>query len=258
MFSQGACFRSCSALPIRFELKLKSRSKSKRKDAIPRGLLTSSPTAGPNSVAAGELREPACPRPWPACQSRLGSLWPLPYRRFVIGLLRFIGLMNAAVWFGAAFFFTFGAEPALRNSQEIQRLLQPEFYPYYSVALAQLVAVRFFHLYLVCSLLALLHLVAEWLYLGKYPRRLWLGMLLGLCLAGWLQVFFIQPQLQSLHHHAFGAPAQRESARRAFAAWQTAVRGLNLALLCGVGVYLWRVANPPDPMRFIPAGKFRS
>ncbi len=189
----------------------------------------------------------------------LGTPGALAYRRPVIGLLRVVGLINAAVWFGATVFFLWAAEPALTQSADIRQLLEPRNYPYYSVALGQLVAVRLFHLYVVCSVLALLHLTAEWLYLGKYPQRYWLALVLALSLAGLLQSFWLQPRLQSLHHQQFAATsAQREQERRTFHTWQSLAHGLNLVLACGLGLYLWRVANPADPMRFVGTSKFRS
>lgn len=189
----------------------------------------------------------------------LGTPGGLAYRRPVIGLLRVVGLVNAAVWFGATVFFLWAAEPALTQSPEIRQLLEPRNFPYYSVALAQLVAVRFFHLYILCSVVALLHLTVEWLYLGKYPQRRWLTLVLFLSLAGLLQSFWLQPRLQSLHHGQFSSTAtQREQDRRTFHTWQSLAHGLNVLLACGLGVYLWRVANPADPMRFVGASKFRS
>jgi hypothetical protein len=176
----------------------------------------------------------------------------------VIGLLRLVGLLNAAVWFGAAVFFLFGAEPALTGSRDIQQLLEPRNYPYFSVALAQLVGVRFFRLYLLCGFIALLHLTGEWLYLGKYPRRLWLALLLMLWLGGCLEAFWLQPRLQTLHQREFTASTQRVAARDSLRFWQGASHTLEAVLVCGLGIYLWRMANPPDPMRFVSATKFRS
>src|SRR6266496_2641930 len=68
--------------------------------------------------------------------SRLGTYRALSYHPVVIGFLRFLGILNAGVWLGAAIFFTFGAGPAL-FSQETQNLLGPKNYPYFSGAIAQ-------------------------------------------------------------------------------------------------------------------------
>src|SRR5690242_20155814 len=107
--------------------------------------------------------------------------------------------MNAAIWFGAAMFAFLGAGPALANSPAVQQLLGTKFFPFYSVALAQIVLARFFSFYMICSVVALLHLLAEWLYFGKYPSRVWLTLLFGLCLAGLFQAFWLQPRLAEWH-----------------------------------------------------------
>ena len=164
--------------------------------------------------------------------------------------------MNAAIWFGAAFFFVFGADPASR-SLAMGDLLQQNF-PYFSVAIGEVISVRYFHLFAACSVVALIHLVAEWLYLGKYPQRLWLGLVFGLCFGGVLQLYAIQPRLKELHRLEFGRPNQREAAARAFATWRRVSWAANVLLVGGLGIYLWRVANPANPMRFVSTTKFRS
>jgi hypothetical protein len=178
----------------------------------------------------------------------------------VIGLLRFVGLLNAAVWLGVAaffLFFAFGPAPALAST-EMQELLSARNFPYFSVAIEQLLARRFLHWYLACSLVALLHLVAEWLYQGRYPQRMWLALVLALCLGGLVQTFVVQPQLKQLHRLHFPRPDLSEAAYRSFQAWHKVSTALELLLVGGLLVYLWRVANPPDSTRFLNAGKFRS
>ncbi len=169
-----------------------------------------------------------------------------------------MGLMNAAVWFGAAVFFTFGVDPAA-GSQDMKDLLRPKDFPYFSVVIGDVSTIRYFHLYLACSLVALLHLMGEWLYLGKYHRRPWLALVFGLCLVGWTQGFWLQARLREWHHATFyGPPEHRELVARAFHAWHTVSDVLNLVLVAGLAVYLWRVGNPSDPTRFVSAAKLRS
>ena len=165
--------------------------------------------------------------------------------------------MNAAVWFGATVFFVAGAGPAAA-SPDMATLLGSKNYPYFSVAIAQAMAARFFQLYMACSVVAVLHMLAEWLYFGKYPQRLWLGLVLGLCLGGLVQVYGIQPRLKAWHQLQFSQSAQSEAAAHAYRAWTLSSTGLNILVLAGLGVYLWRVANPTDPMRYLSATKFRS
>ncbi len=182
------------------------------------------------------------------------------YGSAVIGFLRFIGLLNAAVWFGAAVFQTFGAGPALA-SRQMQELLTPGNYPYYSVAIAQLVDRRYFQLQLVCCAVAVLHAVAEWLYLGQVPARFWRWLLLGLLAANLAAGLWLQPASGAAHRLAYGLrtpPETRKSALREFRAWHGAAEVLNFMVVGGLGVYLWRMANPPDSTRYVSTTKFRS
>lgn len=184
----------------------------------------------------------------------------------VIGLLRFIGLLNAAVWLGTVFLLVFVAEPAT-NSEPMRELLGAKSFPYFSGAICHLISDRFLTLFLVCALIALLHTGAEWLYFGKYPRRVWLALIFVLFLGGLAQSYAVQPKLKArllVQHHAGSRPEERESAGRSFRRWHVLATAINLLLLCGLSTYLWRVANPPDEMRFLGAspahlpGKFRS
>jgi hypothetical protein len=73
------------------------------------------------------------------------------------------------------------------------------------------------------------------------------------------QNYGLQPTLKErllLQHSGNVALEQRERARHSFRAWNIVSAGLNLLLLSGLGIYLWRVANPPDEMRFLGATKF--
>ncbi len=167
--------------------------------------------------------------------------------------------MNAAVWFGAAVLFTFGVEPAATSSQ-MRGLIGTNNFPYYSEAIGNIFATPFFHLHLACSIIAMAHLMAEWLYLGKYPPRRWLGLVLLLVLVGLGRGYGLQPALKRLHDsaHNRGAPVeQRQAAARAFSSWHAAAKTADIMLTLGLGIYLWRVGNPQDPTRFVSA-KFRS
>ena len=168
--------------------------------------------------------------------------------------------MNAAVWFGAAVFFVFGAAPA-SSSTEMRELIGANNFPFFSGAIGNLVAVRFGRCCLACSAVALLYLIAEWLYFGKYPSKKWLALVFGLVFLGCLRGFFIQPtlaRLNTVEHGRATPPQQRESVARSLHTWVSVGRSLDLLLVAGFAVYLWRVGNPSDSMRFLEAGKFRS
>ena len=177
------------------------------------------------------------------------------YREQVIAILRFAGILNAAVWFGAAVFFTLSVGPAFFSTDMVQLLGKPR-----AGAAAQIVLSRYFTLHLCCGLIAIGHLIAEWLYSGK-PAERWLlsiatsAMVLGLVGGTWLL-----PKMKQLHatkYDARSTPALRESAARSFSAWHGLSQVLNLLALASLTGYLWRAANPPDAPWFVSATKFR-
>jgi hypothetical protein len=178
----------------------------------------------------------------------------------VTGFLRFIGILSAGVLFGVAIFYTFGIRPAA-YSHEMQQVLKTANYPYYSEAIAEIYRGRYFFWQMLCAILAFLHLFVEWLYLGKSPRKLWLGVLIGLFWVLLVEGYWIEPKLKDLHalRYASGTPKeQREAANSSFEAWRQISQVFNLLVVCGVPFYLWRVATPSDPARFVSANKFRS
>lgn len=168
-------------------------------------------------------------------------------------------MVNAGVWLGAAVFFTFAGGPAV-FSDDMKTLLGPGNFPYFSGAIAQVLIARYFKLQLICGAIAVVHLCAEWLYLGRPLRRFngyWLAVLLALGLAG---DFWMQPHIKQLHHAKYtGATVQgRTAAAAALRLWHGAAQTVNLFLLAGLVVYLWRVAQPEEFTRFVPAVKLRS
>jgi hypothetical protein len=169
-----------------------------------------------------------------------------------------VGVLNAAVWFGASVFFTFAAGPA-PFSAEMKSLLGQNNFPYFSGAIAQVLIARYFHLQVVCGAVAVVHLLAEWLYLGRHPRKLQAGLLIGLCLAALAGGYWFQPKLKALHAVKYGIktrPDVREIADRSFRTWHGVSQVINVLLVAGLAVYLWRITNPSDPTRFVSSVKF--
>ena len=165
----------------------------------------------------------------------------------MIGFLRFIGVANAAIWFGGSIFFTCFVAPAFFSEKMIHLLTKP-----YAGAAVQLLLERYFILHLICGILAMFHLVAEWLYMGKPLQRLTLWLLLGIFWFGLVGGFIIQPKLQGLHRVMYGpgvAQQQRQEAQHSFALWHGASQMLNLMVLTGITVYLWRVTTPGSGYR---------
>jgi hypothetical protein len=176
----------------------------------------------------------------------------------VILLLRFVGVMNAAIWFGAAVFFTLGVAPAF-FTPEMKRL----FGDAYVGVIAQMVLGRFFALHYVCGLIALAHWIAEWFYLGRTLNRLTLGLLIGVLGFSLIGGLGLQPRLKEWHRTKYSraesvTPEKRAQAARSFGLWHGVSSTMNLFVLAALGIYFWRLANPADAPRFVSAAKFRS
>ncbi len=178
----------------------------------------------------------------------------------MISFLRFVGLLNAAMWFGAAVFFVLGVGPAA-SSVPMRELIGTNNFPYFSEAIGNIFARRFFVLYACCSAVALLYLIAEWLYFGKYPPKKWLTFVMVLVFLGMVRGYGLQPTLRKLHDVEYGRnsrPEQRETAARSFKTYATISHSIDLILAAALAVYLWKVGNPSDSMRFLGPAKFRS
>jgi hypothetical protein len=182
--------------------------------------------------------------------SALGIPAGFPYRPSVIGFLRCLGVLNVAIWFGSAFFFTFAAGPAV-FSQDMKQVLGQGF-PYYSGAIAQVLISRYFTLQQICAVIALIHIFAEQLYFGRTPRKRWLGLLLTMLALSLVGGFWLQPRLRELHtlrHAQNTKPEIREQATQTFRLWHGISQVVNLCVLGGLGFYVCRVAVPPNSTR---------
>ncbi len=189
----------------------------------------------------------------------LGKSSLFTYGARVIATVRFIGLMNAAIWLGSAVFAILGADRAI-SSDAMMGLLGNRHFPYFSGAIAELVASRFWHLHIACSVVALLHLSAESLYFGRVLRKPWLALLMAMLCLGALQVGVVQPRIHRLHlaaHAVNRTPDARLKSAQSLRALRAVSGGLEFFMIAGLTAYLWRIANPPDPTRFLSPGKYR-
>ncbi len=172
------------------------------------------------------------------------------------GILRFLGLFNAAVWVGGSVFFSFLAGPVF-FSPEVKSITPP---PYNGIV-AQAMLGRYFTLHLLCGVLAILHLLLEWLYGGGgFPRRTVavVGVLLGLALIGGK---FIGPKLTVWHQQEYqfklkseGEPPMIESAtyepqviqnaKWKFDVWHGVSQLINLAMLTLLTWRFWSLTRP--------------
>lgn len=182
----------------------------------------------------------------------------------MILVIRFIGILNAAIWLGAGVFFTFAAQRTF-FSDEIKAT---GLHPFWPGTIAQMFVVRYFQLQCVCAVVALAHLLAEWVYLGRALHRLTLGLLIGLFLVGMTGGLWLQPKMKELHltKYSMGPDykpvpmpdARRIQASKSFGRWHAVSSIVNLIVLGGLTIYLWRVTHPSDNLRFVGAPKFRS
>ena len=159
----------------------------------------------------------------------------------MIGLLRLVAVLNAAIWFGAAIFFTFGAGPVF-FTPEFKQIIPP---PYNGVA-AEFVIGRFFILQHICGIVAVGPLLAEWLYTGRPLERFLFGLLLGIFCVGLVGGFWLQPRLKHWHviRYRGATSEERAAAGRAFGIGHGISQVANLMIMAGIGFYLLRVTNP--------------
>ncbi len=168
---------------------------------------------------------------------------------------------------GAALFFTCAVAPAFFTA-EIKTLFHGPFWP---GVMAQHVLDRYFYLQQICGVIAVVHLIAEWFYLGRALKRLHVALLGGLLAIGFVGGFWLQPKLQRLHLIKYNMDAryrpadypaaERFAAMISFSRWHGVSMVLNLCSLGGLVVYFWRVTHPNDDLRVLNAAatpQFRS
>jgi hypothetical protein len=176
----------------------------------------------------------------------------------VIVFLRFIGMVNAAIWLGASIFMI-GVALAV-FSPEMQGALHTSNFEYYRGQILHVVFERYFLFHLICGLVALAHLFAEKLYLGRRTSRFTIGLLLGLLVLNLVNGQWLQPKMNALHQRKYApnlSQVDHESAAHSFNKWHGMSQTINMLIICGILIYNWRVNNPPDPTMFVTPGKFR-
>jgi hypothetical protein len=176
----------------------------------------------------------------------------------VAPILRFIGLLNAAVWLGAMVLFTAILGPAL-FSPEVKILVgRSEWLP---GAIAQILVERYMLLQQWCAIIALIHLIFDWLYTGKLFAKSSIFILL-ICLGiGLSGTRLLAPEMKKLHLIKYApqsAQADRERANRNFRILHGTSQVTNLLSLCGVLFYYWRLSVGPQAGRSGAAARYRN
>jgi hypothetical protein len=162
--------------------------------------------------------------------------------------LRIVGIVNAAIWFGAGTFFAAGVIPGV-FSQDLRHIFGDTAYPYYSGAVAMALFKRFFVLQYICGTVALLHLLAEKLYLGRPYSRLGTTLVVVIFSLGLFGGFWLQPKMERLRSDMYSTTAAadtKERARHSFGVWHGVSQIANVLIIGGLLVHLLRVTRPPD------------
>lgn len=163
--------------------------------------------------------------------------------------------MNAAVWFGGSLFMMVGVAPAVFASE------MDRFGDYWKGFIAFHLFERYFALQYWCGAVAIAHVFAEWVYLGKPLYRLSLGLVFGVFCLGLLGGLVVQPKLKLLHAIKYSSnetDARKAPAARSLYIWHRVSEVAGLLVVGGLGWYLWRMGNPPNAPRYAPSSKFRS
>ena len=176
------------------------------------------------------------------------------------GFLRFIGILNAAIWLGGSVFFMFVAGQ-VPFSPEMKELFGSAHNPYFTGAIAQIGVARFFSFQLICAIIAIAHLGAEWLYQERRNRKFLLWTLVTMLALTLLGDYGLQPKMRELFRGKYAVnytQPQRDAAARSFGFWHGIAMTVNLFMLGGLVIYLGQMSRPPEAARFVGPGQFRS
>jgi len=170
-----------------------------------------------------------------------------------------VGILNTAVWLGAAIFFTCGIGPVV-FSQEMRELFREPAFRYYAGGVALIFIKRYFILQYVCGGIALLHLGAERFYLGRKAGRLVAGFLVVVFSLSLLGGFVLQPKMQALRQTKYNGPTPelRDQAGHNFDLWHGLSQAGNLCIIVGLVFYLVQVTRPAEAGRYNSLSRFRS
>lgn len=167
--------------------------------------------------------------------------------------MRWAGIVNAAIWFGASIFLVvaLGAvfSPDILQMFSKAGAAAPK---YYAGAIAIAVFHRYFALQYVCGVAALLHLFAEKLYLGRALSRFGAGLVGALLVVAFLGGVWLQPKMEKLRNEIYTAAAadQRARAEHSFNSWHAASECVNVLVMAGLLVHLLRVTRAEESRRY--------
>ena len=166
--------------------------------------------------------------------------------------LRWVGIVNAAIWFGAAIFLVVALGAIF--SPDIVEIFRKagDTSKFYSGAVAMAVFHRYFALQYVCGIIAILHLVAEKLYLGRALSRLGLGLVALLIVVALVGGGWLQPRMEKLRSESYSSPSAEQKARaeHSFKTLHVTSEIINLFVMAGLLVHLIRVTRPEESRHY--------
>jgi Domain of unknown function (DUF4149) len=175
------------------------------------------------------------------------------YSDAVSGFLRFVGIVNAAIWFGASVFFALVVLPGVFSS-DVHKLFGEETnFKYYAGGVAMTLFGRFFALQYVCGFVALAHLAAEKLYLGRGFPRVATSIATAVLLLSLIGGVEMQPRMKELRQTMYSTaatPEQKAAATHSFNMWHGMSEAVDMAVLVGLLVFLMRVAKSEESNRY--------
>jgi hypothetical protein len=130
---------------------------------------------------------------------------------------------------------------------------------YFFGAVSGVVMSGYYHVTLACGVIALLHFLAGWFYMGRPQRMFSFGLVAGLFFLALIGSSSVHPALVRLNrqHYTAAQAAERESAGKSFRILRVAGIALNVLIIGGLVVYVSRVSSASDTLRFMRPVQFR-
>lgn len=152
-------------------------------------------------------------------------------------------------------FFTVGVGPTFFTPEVKALVTVPR-----AGMIAQMVIERYLVLQQWCSGIALVHLLAEWLYFNRLNSKASLWILLGCLAVSLLSERTIAPKMKELHMIKYAVQTtneQKQAAARSFTILHATSSVTNLLMLGGVLFYYWRLSNGNQGGKSSAGARFR-
>lgn len=169
--------------------------------------------------------------------------------------IRFVGILNAAIWLGSIVFFTAVGGPAFFSPEMESILPRP-----YAARAVEVVIARLYSLQMVCAFVALVHLAVEYFHCGRTPPRANIGFLTILLVMNLVGAFWLLPKmhrLEAVRYSTQTTEVQKAEAARSFGMWHGISQVANLLTLGVLVFHMWTVTRSIETPRFSSWDKFR-